>query len=577
MNNEQQLAPAIRVHCSLLIVHSWCYHDASRPGILLPPFFGPKPLTPPQFIEYISVRLPRVAGQIRPVHSPAVYTGEPMATRNHLLLFLNGKRREVHGGDCFLSLSDYLRYRYGLVGTKIVCSEGDCGSCTVLIGRPEGKAFHYRPVDSCIQFMFQLDGTHVVSVEGLNGRPPEGEGKHGANVEMTAVQHAMIHCHGSQCGFCTPGFVVAMTGLCEEANGYKPTEEDWRHGLTGNLCRCTGYTPILEAGRHIASQEIKKLNELYRPAAMLKELAAVAKDAVELHSADDEIRPERRACCPTTLAQAIEYRRAHPQCKVVAGATDVGVQLNKRVIEPAMFLDLNRVAELEKLEVDQTPDGGRAIVAGARASWTQLLELCQDEVPQFAEILSVFGSPQIRHVGTIGGNIINASPIADSIPFLFVTEAELELAGPSGRRKVNINNFYQGYKKFDLKSDELLASIRIPLPQPSEILRLFKVTRRRDLDISTFTAAVRLKLDGDTISQAAVSYGAVAPTVLRLRKTEQFLTGKPFTDETMDEAGEQAIAEITPISDVRGTADYRYQLARNVLLKLYHEQQLATA
>ncbi len=494
-----------------------------------------------------------------------------MATRNHLVLFLNGKRREVHGGDCFLSLSDYLRYRCGLVGTKIVCSEGDCGSCTVLIGRPEGKSLLYRPVDSCIQWMFQLDGTHVISVEGLGGAPPEGEGKHGANADLTPVQQAMVNCHGSQCGFCTPGFVVAMTGICEESNGHAPTEDDWRHGLTGNLCRCTGYTPIINAGLEISNQKIAKLNELYPPVAIVNDLKKTAADAVELRSAADHVRPERHAYCPTTLAQAVEYRAKNPLAKIVAGATDVGVQLNKRVIEPTAYLDLNRVAELQGCKLENSKDG-KAIVAGARATWTEILDLCEKEVPQFAEILSVFGSPQIRHVGTIGGNVINASPIADSTPFLFVAEAELELAGPSGRRKVNINNFYQGYKKFDLKPDELLASIRIPLPQPGEILRLFKVTRRRDLDISTFTAAVRLRLDGDTISQAAISYGAVGPTVLRLRKTEQFLTGKQFTEETMDEAGEQAINEITPISDVRGTADYRYQLARNVLLKLYHEQ-----
>ncbi len=191
----------------------------------------------------------------------------------------------------------------------------------------------------------------------------------------------------------------------------------------------------------------------------------------------------------------------------------------------------------------------------------------------------MFGSPQIRHVGTIGGNIMNASPIADSLPFLFVMEAELELAGPQGRRTVNINDFYQGYKKIDLKTDELLASVRIPLPCPGELLRLFKVSRRRDLDISTFTAAVRMQLAGETIARATIAYGAVGPTVLRLRRTEQFLVGQPFTAETMNEAGATAIDEVTPISDVRGSKDYRYQLARNVLLKLFHEQseRLATS
>ncbi|HEY2882456.1 MAG TPA: FAD binding domain-containing protein [Pirellulales bacterium] len=492
-----------------------------------------------------------------------------MATRNHLILYLNGKRREVHGGDCFLSLSDFLRYRLGLVGTKIVCSEGDCGSCTVLIGRPNGSELDYRPVDSCIQQMFQLDGVHVVSIEGLAGEPPQfAPAAAEVTDRLTPVQQAMVECHGSQCGFCTPGFVMAMAGHQEHCNGHAPTEDDWRHALTGNLCRCTGYVPILNAAQHPAVQNNAKLNAIYPPAAMLAEFAELRGDSIEVFG--DCAGIARRVFSPTTLAEAIAIRQANPQAKIVAGATDVGVQLNKRVIEPTVFLDLNRVSELVGITIN-----GGTIVAGARATWTQLLDIFRNEVPAFAEIVSVFGSPQIRHVGTIGGNIVNASPIADSLPFLFVMEAELELAGAAGRRRVNINDFYLGYKKLDLRPDELLAAVHIPLPQTDEMLRLYKISRRRDLDISTFTAALRIELSGDTIAQAAIAYGAVGPTVLRLRRTEQFLQGQPFSEQTMQAAGELAVEEITPISDVRGSQDYRLQLARNVLLKFYHELQAA--
>jgi xanthine dehydrogenase small subunit len=494
-----------------------------------------------------------------------------MAIRDHLVLFLNGNRHEVYGSDCFLSLSDFLRYRLGLTGTKIVCSEGDCGSCTVLVGRPEDKAFKYRPIDSCIRLMFQLDGVHVVTVEGLRGDGGDRTAPDG----LTSVQQAMVDCHGSQCGFCTPGFVMAMHGVCESHNGHAPSEEEWRHELTGNLCRCTGYTTILKAGLQAVESGTAKLNDIYPPAAMFKELNSLCGDVLDLSA--NVHGAQRQAYCPITVEQAIAFRQASPQAKIVAGATDIGVQLNKRVIEPAVFLDLNRVSELEGVRLEQTANGGWAIVAGARATWTELLELCQSEVPEFAKIVSVFGSPQIRHVGTIGGNIINASPIADSGPFLFVMDAELELAGPQGRRRVNINHFYHGYKKFDLRPDELLTGVRIPLPASDEILRLFKVSRRRDLDISTFTAAIRVHLDGETISRAAIAFGAVGPTVLRLTKTEQFLMGQPFAEETMDQAGEIAIAEITPIGDVRGSRDYRFQLARNVILIFYLQQQLATA
>jgi xanthine dehydrogenase small subunit len=215
------------------------------------------------------------------------------------------------------------------------------------------------------------------------------------------------------------------------------------------------------------------------------------------------------------------------------------------------------------------------LVAGARATWTELEAIAQDAVPEFHKIVSIFGSPQIRHVGTIGGNIVNASPIADSLPFLFVMEAELEFASVDGRRTVPINGFYHGYKKFDMKLGELLVRIRVPLPARGDRLRLVKVSRRRDLDIATFTAAIWMRIDGDTIADVRLAYGAVGPTVIRARRTEDFLRGRPFDEATMRAAGEVAVTEIAPISDVRGSSAYRYQLARNVLLKFYHEESLA--
>ncbi|HEY2881527.1 MAG TPA: FAD binding domain-containing protein, partial [Pirellulales bacterium] len=437
---------------------------------------------------------------------------------------------------------------------------------------------------------------HVVTVEGLrrfplnvaskiaSGPTAAADSRHyiPSDTNLTPVQKAMVDCHGSQCGFCTPGFVMAMTGVCEHSNGHVPSEAEWRTALTGNLCRCTGYTAIVAAAMQASASGGPKLNTLYPPAPMLADLAQLQDDVVNLHSNDDH--GNCRAFCPTTLDDALKFRAACPQAKIVAGATDVGVQLNKRVIEPRSFLDLNRVAELQEVEIanlETSPPGerelgGRSIIAGAGSTWTQLLDIYRREVPEFAKILSVFGSPQIRHVGTLGGNIINASPIADSLPFLFVMEAELEMAGPTGTRRVNINEFYRGYKKFDLQADELLTRIWIPLPREQELLRLYKISRRRDLDISTFTAAVRIRLAGNTIENAALAYGAVGPTVLRLRQTEKFLCGQPFNEATLAAAGDVAANEITPISDVRGTKDYRLQLARNVLLKFYHEQQLVS-
>ena len=472
---------------------------------------------------------------------------------DHLLIWVNGRRHELRGREAFMSLSDYLRRSLGLIGTKIVCSEGDCGACSVLIGRTsdDGGRLDYRPVDSCIQFMFQLDGTHIVTIEGLGGES-----------NPSAVQQAMIEHHGSQCGFCTPGFVVAMTGLLEDHDSLD--DQAMRCGLTGNLCRCTGYSPILESGRSIDTDQHQRLEEHYPSATMLSEFAPRRSQLIEVQAEWDE--QQHVFVSPPNLDAALESLSRQPDATIVAGATDIGVRINKSLKIPPKILDLNRVSELQ--QVTQT-DGELAL--GARASWRAIEEICEHAAPEFHKIVSVFGAPQIRHVGTIGGNIANASPIADSLPFLHVMEAELELRSKSSARRVNINSFYQGYKKFDLQLGELITRIRIPLPTADEQLRLYKVSRRRDLDIATFTAAIRLRLSGDTIAAAKIAFGAVGPIILRARDTEAFLQGRAFDEATMRAAADVAIAEITPISDVRGAADFRCQLTRNILLKFFHE------
>jgi xanthine dehydrogenase small subunit len=501
--------------------------------------------------------------------------------RDHLVLTINGACHTVRGRDALLSLSDYLRRRLALTGTKIVCSEGDCGACTVLIGRPvrpvtqlatrsnraahsissalpiAPSAFTYLPVDSCIQFMFQLDSAHVVTVEGLRPDRPLLENA------LNGVQQAMVDCHGSQCGFCTPGFVMAMTGLLEADDA---VEADWRRGLTGNLCRCTGYVPILDAAAQACEADYAPLNELYPSEPLLADLAPTKSDSIEITC--DIMGQPHRVACPATLMDALTFLAANPDARVVAGATDIGVRANKSGRLPATILDLNRVDELDFIRVE-----AGTLTAGARATWTALLAASNDAAPEFARILSIFGAPQIRHVGTIGGNIANGSPIADSLPFLYVMEATLVLASAAGRREVNVNDFYHGYKQLDLKPGELIAEVRIPLPAADETLRLYKVSRRRDLDISTFTAAIRMRLSGEMIESASLAFGGVGPTVLRARQTESYLAGQPFTEQTMQRAADLAASEVTPITDVRGAADYRTQLTRNVLLKFFHQIQ----
>jgi xanthine dehydrogenase small subunit len=461
--------------------------------------------------------------------------------RDHLVIFINGQRHEIGGERAFQSLSNFLRYDLGLIGAKVVCAEGDCGSCAVLIGRTTGDAVEYRAVTSCIQFLYQLDGAHVVTVEGL---------KDGGT--LNSVQESMVRCQGAQCGFCTPGFVVSMCGMLEEQD--KLDEQSLRFGLTGNLCRCTGYEPILKAG--IEATSSKRVNDLY--------------SAVKLRDdASDSVRVtagQREFFKPTSIAEAVEFRASHPTCVIIAGGTDLGVQINKQIRNPDIIMHVGGLRELCDVKAI---DG--AIVAGANATLTQLERATDELCPEFAKMVWRHGSPLIRNAGTLAGNIANGSPIGDTMPALYVLNGEVELTGRSGARRVNINEFYTGYRKTVMSADELITRVFMPLPKGDEVLRLYKVSKRHDLDISTFTAAIWMRRENGVVGEIRIAYGGCGPNIIRLRKTEWALAGKPFNEAEIDSAAEIARGEITPISDVRGDAEYRFQLAENILRKFYFD------
>ncbi len=461
--------------------------------------------------------------------------------RDHLLVHINGVPHRIGAADAFQTLSRFLRYDLRATGTKIVCEEGDCGACTVLIGRMENGALVYRPINSCIHFLFQLDCAHVVTVEGLAGRG-----------ELTPVQDAMVRCHGAQCGYCTPGFITAMAGMFEHTE--HPTAADVRCALTGNLCRCTGYEPIIKAALEVKSQP--KIEELYPSAPILREIDAVRGDAVRI----------RNFAKPMDIESAIEFKAEHANTVIVQGATDFGVWRTKRGFTPEALLSLDGIEGLGDIRLD-----GRTLVVGGRVSLAQFEASVRDLVPELASIMDRFGSPQIKNAGTLAGNIANASPIADSLPFLFVSNATLELTGKDGARLVPIREFYLGYKKLDLRADEIITQIRIPLPAEGETLRLYKISKRSHLDISSFTAAMLMKRNDGHIESMRIAYGGVAPVVLRLTKTEAFLAGRTFEKDSFTAAGEIARAEVAPISDVRGSKDFRLQLAENVLSKFYYD------
>lgn len=467
--------------------------------------------------------------------------------RDHVLFYVNGKRHEVRGAAVFDSLTDFLRRELMLNGTKVVCAEGDCGACTVLAGRPHGSVLRYETVDACIQFLYQLDGKHVVTIEGLPAAGP---------AELHPVQRAMVEQHGSQCGFCTPGFVMALAGMFEEASGADRCAR--QIALTGNLCRCTGYVPILDAADAVEPATLPSLAAHYAPADVAAELLSrVATPVLIRHG-------ERTFHSPRSLADALAFKAQHPETVIVSGGTELGVLRNKKAIDPPTLMSLAHVPGLGEIR-----RAGSSVTLGANVTWRQMEAFAKETLPELYGIVIRFGSPQIRNVATVIANVAHGSPIADSLPLLCVMDAELDLQSVRGARRVKVNGFYRGYKKKDLAPDEIITHLRLPLPAPDELLKLYKVSRRNDLDIATFGAGIRVRRSGDVIGGASLAFTGVGPTVVRLPATESFLAGRRFAEETFREAGRLARREIEPITDVRGSRDFRLLLAENILSKFY--------
>lgn len=484
--------------------------------------------------------------------------------RDRLVFYVNGARHEVRGEAAGRTLSDYLREGCGgprLTGTKIACAEGDCGACTVLVGRPsdDNTRLEYQTIDACIAFVYQLDRTHVVTVEGMQ-----------CEDRLASVQAAMVDCHASQCGFCTPGFVMAMQGLVEENEG--PLSDDaLRLGLSGNLCRCTGYSQILDAGLSCDAQASERIAACYPADAMLDEFESLGAEGVHVNARPIEANGSAgdlpvEIFAPSTLEELLETRSSHPHAKLVSGATDVGVQFNHGKIAPTVVIYTKGVNELQSLTETK-----KNLLIGAGVSWSRIEDYAEQAIPEYHAILTRFGSPQVRHAGTLIGNLANGSPIADSLPFHYVAESILELASVRGKRSVPIEEFYLGYKQFDLADDEVIVSVRTPLPSEATHLKLYKISKRRDMDISTVTLAIWLETTGEKITTARLAAGGVGPTVVRLPLAEEALLDAELSLETLQDAGRIARGEVAPISDVRGSDAFRSQLIENLFAKCWHD------
>lgn len=470
--------------------------------------------------------------------------------RNNIIIYLNGKREEISAQNSFMTTAQFLRYKKNLKGTKVVCSEGDCGACTILVSRlVNGKMTPYQSLNSCISFMYLLDRCHIITVEGV------GEISH-----MHPVQESMLKCHGAQCGYCTPGIICALAQMGNDLKNAnkQPTEKKVKNYLSGNLCRCTGYEPIIKAGVSIEMDKVETFESRFDDASIQADLASLDSE-VNISFEDKSIY------LPKEIDQAANYRAAHEDSIITSGATDLGVVQNKGKLQVNKSLSLNNIDQMYQIKNTETE-----LEFGAKVSLTLVEKACESDFSEFSRMLHIFASPQIKNSGTLVGNIINASPISDTVPFLRVANAKLKLKSDKNLRLVEINDFIKdGYKQLDIKKNELVESVILPKTQDK--FKLYKVSVRKDLDISTVTFACRYKLNGDIIEDIAFAFGGVAAFVIRAFDLENKIKGKQFTQANLKDLSKDIRNTISPLSDHRGSSEYRYQLCENLLLKFADE------
>lgn len=446
---------------------------------------------------------------------------------------LNSEEHAAENVSPTTTMLEYVRSHLSLTGTKEGCAEGDCGACTV-VRVTDGR---FEAVNACLMQIGQADGTEIITVEGL-------EALNGG--ELVPIQEAMARGDGTQCGFCTPGFIGALFAL--EQSDEKISEEIIHDALAGNLCRCTGYRPIVDAARDACGKIVDYTPQM--PPGRTKEHYAAGQ---VFHA-------------PDKLAELTALRAAHPEAMLLSGGTDLGLLVSKERQRPDVVIHTAHVAELQ--QIVETED---AITFGAAVSYSRALPYIDRLYPSFAEMIRRIGSRQIRNLGTLGGNIGNASPIGDTLPCLIVLEAVLSLASQDGVREIPIEDFFLDYRKTDLLPGEVIKSICIPKLSDGQSFRTYKVSKRYDQDISAVIGAFCLTIDGDIVTDARIGFGGMAATPKRGAAMEGTLIGKGWSEETAAAAGVMARQDYAPISDHRASSDYRLRVAGNLMTRLYRD------
>jgi xanthine dehydrogenase small subunit len=457
---------------------------------------------------------------------------------------LNGTERSEARVPPTTTVLNYLRDTLRLTGTKEGCAEGDCGACTVLVGRPNGESLQWQPVNSCLMLVPQLAGAALLTIEGL-----------GRGGVLSPAQRALMESDGTQCGFCTPGFVMAIEAL--RRTGEPPHDDVIHDALAGNLCRCTGYRPIVEACRRALAEPSDA------------ETAGEQEDAAALtHSVPPAGYEQagRRWRFPRSLDELFIELAEDPQARLIAGATDLGLLISKASEPLPSLISTERIDELRR--IDETDD---TLTLGAAVTYAEALPRLDAHFPSFAAIVRRIGSRQIRALGTFGGNLGTASPIGETLPCLMALGAAVELRSRTGARQMSVDDFITGYRMTGLRPGEVIASITLPKLKDTERFVAYKLSKRFDQDISTVIAAFRLRLEGAKVGNLTAAYGGMGPKVSRAPHLEEHLLGRAWRRKDLDGIAAALGRDFAPMDDHRGSATYRLTAAANLVRRLWHE------